>query len=297
MSFAFTRTPTGIVGKWQFYQIPTIWVEGPTDIYFYTPVIDDIPCRIEAFHGSGNASALIDGLRDYDLPYLVILDGDYEILSKQRTPHKHIIRLQRYSFENYLWEQDPVNRACLRHARCGDTKDVAKTEMERVAKHLKKELLYTVTLDIAARRSPNPPAVLPDAMEMIALNNSDPDIDPTKVAALIALIEPMLDPAEVKVAQSEVRNFLATRCITHLLNGHFVLGILRRLFLRAAETENGKKSTLTNDAFSQIISDIVWKRCPSDDHKRLKRAIRTKARNLVSRYPRSEEGVKGAIPE
>jgi hypothetical protein len=295
MSFAFTRTPTGIVGKWQFYQIPTIWVEGPTDIYFYTPVIDDIPCRIEAFHGSSNATALIDGLRDYDLPYLVILDGDYEILAKHRSPHKRVIRLQRYSFENYLWEQEPVNRACLRHARCGETKDVAGAEMERVAKHLKKELLYTVVLDIAARRSPNPPAVLPDAMEVIALNNSGPDIDPAKVAALVASVEPRLDPGKVKVAKSELRSFLAKRCITHLLNGHFILGILRRLFLRAAETESGKKSTLTNDAFTQMISDIVWRRCQSDDHKRLKRAIRTKTRNLVAKYPAQAQPTAASV--
>ena len=120
MTVGFTRTPSGIVGKWHFYSMPTIWVEGPTDIYFYSPIVDDLQCRIEAFHGHENATALIEGLRDHGLPYLVVLDGDYDILSAWRSPHKRVIRLRRYSFENYLWEREPLNRACHRSAQSGD---------------------------------------------------------------------------------------------------------------------------------------------------------------------------------
>ena len=82
MSVPFTRTPTGVVGKWRFYNVPTVWVEGPTDIYFYQPVLGDLACRIEPFHGSENAVALINELVGSDHPYVVILDGDYTILSR-----------------------------------------------------------------------------------------------------------------------------------------------------------------------------------------------------------------------
>lgn len=282
---SFTRTPGGLAEKWRFHQVPTIWVEGPTDIFFYEPITEKIPCRMEAFHGSNNAEALIKSLVDHDYPYLVILDGDYEILKQARSPHRCVLILARYSFENFLWERDPVNRACLRHARCGESKDLAGAEMERVAKHLKKELLHVVALDIAARRSPSPPAVLPDAMDQLALNNSGPDLDPAKIAAVIATVEPQLDPAQVTAAKADVRSFLANRCITHLLKGHFILGILRRLFLRAAENESGIKSSLPPDSFTQILAEMVWRRSQSDDHKRLKRAIRTKTKKLVSSYP------------
>lgn len=104
MSVPFTRTPTGVVGKWRFYNVPTVWVEGPTDIYFYQPILADLSCRIEAFHGSDNAIALIAELTKYDHPYVVVLDGDYTILSRRRGLHKRLLILRRYSFENYLWE-------------------------------------------------------------------------------------------------------------------------------------------------------------------------------------------------
>lgn len=282
---SFTRTPGGLAEKWRFHQVPTIWVEGPTDIFFYEPVVEKLPCRMEAMHGSENAKALIQALVDHDYPYLVILDGDYEILKPATAPHRCVVILARYSFENFLWEKEAINRACLRHARCGETKDLVASEMERLAKHLKNELLHAVALDIAARRSPSPPAVLPDAIEQLALTKSGPDVDPMKVAALVASVEVQLDPKIVKAAQAELRSFLESRCITHVLNGHLILGILRRLFIRAAEQESGTKGALSNDALTQILTDMVWRRCPSDDHKQLKRTIRTKARKLFSKYP------------
>jgi hypothetical protein len=293
---SFTRTPGGLAEKWRFHQVPTIWVEGPTDIFFYKPITESLPCRMEAFHGCNNAKALIKALIDHDYPYLVILDGDYEILKPARSPHRCVLILARYSFENFLWERDPVNRACLRHARCGENKDLVGAEMERVAKHLKKELLHVIALDIAARRSPSPPAVLPDAMEQLALNNSAPDLDPAKIAAVVARVEPRLDAAKVRSAKAEVRAFLANRCITHLLRGHLVLGILRRLFLLAAETESGTKSSLPPDALTQILAEMVWRHSQSDDHKRLKRAIRTKTRKLARSYPQQSQPATTAVP-
>lgn len=282
---SFTRTPGGLAEKWRFHQVPTIWVEGPTDIFFYEPIIENLQCRMEAMQGSENAKALIQALLDHDYPYLVILDGDYEILKPATAPHRCVVILARYSFENFLWEHEAINRACLRHARCGEQKDLVASEMDRMAKHLKKELLHAVALDIAARRSPSPPAVLPDAIEQLALGNSGPEVDPVKVAALVAAVEVQLDPKEIKAAQKDLKDFLKTRCITHVLNGHLILGILRRLFIRAAEQESGTKGSLSNDAFTQILTDMVWRRCPSDDHKHLKRTIQTKARKLVSKYP------------
>lgn len=292
---AFTRTSSGLAEKWRFHQVPTIWVEGPTDIFFYEPITENIPCRVEAMHGSENAKALIQALVDHDYPYLVILDGDYEILKPATAPHRCVVILARYSFENFLWEQEAVNRACLRHARCGETKDLVASEMDRVAKHLKKELLHSVALDIAARKSPAPPAVLPDAIEQLALTKSGPDVDPAKIAALVATVEVQLDQAEVKAAKADLKTFLRKRCITHVLKGHLILGILRRLFIRAAEQESGTKGALPNDALTQILADMVWRRCPSDDHKRLKRTVRTKTRKLVSKYPAQVQPALAAV--
>lgn len=281
----FTRTSNGLAEKWRFHQVPTIWVEGQTDILFYKPITDKIPCRIEAFNGAENARTLVQALVDRDYPYLVIMDGDYKILSPSRSPHHRVLVLARYSFENFLWEPESVNRACLVHAKCGDNKDLVGPEMQRVAKHLRQELHDAVVLDIAARRSPSPPAVLPNRIDQLFLDHSRPDINPAKVAALVAAVTEQINPKVVKSAQAEVKGFLRERCITHLLNGHLVFGVLRRVFLRAAEKQSGNNTSISNDTLTHILADMVWRRCQSNDHKVLKRAVRTKTRKLISRYP------------
>lgn len=282
---AFTRTPGGLAEKWRFHQIPTIWVEGPTDIFFYEPICDSLNCRLQAFHGLENAEALVRGLVEHDYPYLVILDGDYRVLKPARSPHRCIIVLARYSFENYLWENEPINRACLRHAQCGDKKDLVGIEMDRIAKHLACELLQAVALDVAARRSPSSPAVLPERIEQLLVDHTRPDIDPAKVAKLVAAVEAHLDPKIVREAKEDVRKFLADRCITHLLRGHLVFGVLRRIFLRAAANESGKNCQIPNDALTQLLADIVWRRAKSEDHRALKRKVRYVIRRLIPHYP------------
>jgi hypothetical protein len=157
--------------------------------------------------------------------------------------------------------------------------------MRRIAEQLKKELFDVVTLDIAARRSVSPPAVLPDRLEMIQLDSNRPDVDPKKIAAIISAVEAKLDVKTVKAAQADVRAYLGTRCITHLLNGHLVLSILRRIFLRAAKKESGLNPSIPNDALTQILAEMVWRRCTSDEHKRLKQSLRRKIRQLLSKYP------------
>lgn len=283
----FTRTPKGLAEKWRFHDVPTIWVEGPTDIYFYEPVINTIPCRLEAFHGVQNAKSLVQGLVENDYPYLVILDGDYNILNPTRSPHKHVIVLSRYSFENFLWEKESVNKACLRHARCGDRKDIVSEEMDRVVQHLSQELLHAVVLDVAARQLPSPPKVLPDHIEQLQLDHKRPDVDPVKVIALVTSVEPLLDPKIVRESKAQIMRFLAERCFTHLLNGHLVLGVLRRVFVQAARRECGGDPHVTDDTLTQLLSEMVWRQCNSEDYRRLKRQIRSITRKLLLRYSAS----------
>ena len=117
---AFTRTPGGNLKKWRFYPMPLVWVEGETDFCFYRPIADKIPHRFESLGGRKNAEPLIQALRNHNYPYLVILDGDYEILRHSRAPYHSVIILSRYSFENFLWDTATVNYVCRVHARCGD---------------------------------------------------------------------------------------------------------------------------------------------------------------------------------
>jgi hypothetical protein len=282
---AFTRTPAGLAEKWRFHSVPTIWVEGPTDIFFYEPMLGNLSYRLEAFHGSRNSKALIDALVKHNYPYVVILDGDYSTLKPRRSPHRSVVILARYSFENYLWEAKPVNRACLRHACCGDEKDLVIGEMERVEKHLQRELILAVSMDIAAREIPSAPTVLPEKIEPLLCNQVDVSVNATRVSAITSRAQSQLTRTVIRSAKGKVKAFLRQRAFMHLLKGHMVLGVLRRIFVTAATKEKGSGAQISNDILTQLLAEMIWRGCDSSDHKKLKKKVRARVRELYQQYP------------
>lgn len=285
MTVGFTRTPTGIVGKWHFYSMPTIWVEGPTDIYFYSPIVDDLPCRIEAFHGRENATALIEGLRDHDLPFLVVLDGDYDVLKPCRSPHKRLIRLHRYSFENYLCECEPINRACHRSAQSGDRTDAAGPEFERLTAHLDDALRGIVELDVAARRSDPAPKVLPDRVERLLADPRKPEISAERVTKIAATATATLAADVLETAHADVATYLRDHRLADLLKGHILFGVLRLLFTRITTKIKGSKVIVEDEALTQLLADAIWRRAPSPSHKVLRTRLRRQVRSLLPQFP------------
>jgi len=282
---AFTRTASGMAEKWRFHQVPTVWVEGPTDLFFYPPISTGIPCRFEAFHGCENARALICALKENDYPYLVVLDGDYSVLERKRSPHRRVVVLPRYSFENFLWEPAAINTACLRHARCGDQKDLVVNEMEKIVRTLNKELLPAIILDVAARKMDTAPDVLPDRVEPLLKNATSTEFDGARLKALVKRAKTEVDKKFARDSATRVRSFLQERCISHLIAGHLLFGLLRRTFVQAANKERGSKSVTADDALLQMLSDAVWKSCRVGDHKWLKRNFRSKLRKLTLHFP------------
>lgn len=128
-----------------------------------------------------------------NLPYLVLLDGDYAILSGGRSIHRHVVRLDRYSFENYLWESEVINRACHRAACSGDRTDIAGPEFDRINQHLANTLHEMVEVDVAARRSDPAPKVLPDRVDRLLVDARRPEICPHKVANIIKAVLPSIE--------------------------------------------------------------------------------------------------------
>ena len=282
---AFTRTPGGLAEKWRFHQVPTVWLEGHTDIFFYEPISYGLSCRFEPFHGSANARALISALKKHDYPYLVVLDGDYTILNPKRSPHRRVIVLPRYSYENLLWEPYAINMACLRHARCGDQKDLTVSAMAQTVFMLKKEFQPALVLDVAARRMKSSPKVLPKGIESLLHGQNAVTFDPARLKAMVNKAQRTVDVKFIKEAHSSITSFLQDRCISHLIKGHLLFGLLMRIFVQAANKERGSNSALTKDAALQMFSDAVWRYCKKGDHKRLKHDFRSKLRKLLPCYP------------
>ena len=282
MTDGFTRTPSGVVGSRYFFPKPIVWVEGPTDIYFYEPVIGHLDCVIKVFHGSSNAKALVDALVESacEYPYAVILDGDYSILARRRSIHRWVIVLRRYSFENYLWEKSSLNRSCLKHAQCGEGGDVISAEFDRVEAELLSKMREAIELDVAARRANPAPKVIPDRIEALLTKPDSPDICPLKVAKIVTDAKAALNSELIKQAKAEVQCFLRTGRISWLLNGHVLFGIVQRVFTRTTTQIRGKKVVLNDDALTQILAEMVWRFIPSDEHRRLRRKLVSVVREL-----------------
>lgn len=283
---AFTRTPRGLSEKWRFQNLPTVWVEGQTDLYFYAPIAEGLPCRFEAFHGRKNAGALVTSLKEKNYPYLVILDGDYCILEKAKRPHRRVIILSRYSYENFLWNPEIINRVCLIHAQCGEQKDLVKARMLGVVRMLEEEFLPALILDVAARRMDPAPKVLPKRIEPLLKNQTTAKFDSSKLKALVDKARREVDTSSLADSERDIAAFLKVHCISHIVKGHLLFGLLRRIFVQAAKKERSSKIQTSDYVLLQLFSDAIWRHCKEGDHRRLKRNFRTKLRELSSFYSR-----------
>jgi hypothetical protein len=286
---AFTRTSGGLAEKWRFHQIPTIWIEGPTDLFFYQPITAGFACRYEPFHGCENADSLISALTQKDYPYLVILDGDYTILERKRSTHPHVIVLPRYSFENLLWEPEAVNKACARHARCGEDKDLVLSTMARFEQIFETHLLPVVALDIAAREMENSPKILPDRSDNLFESQKSLDVNISKIDEVLKSSRELVRDDLAAQAQIKLEHFLAKRRITHLIHGHLLFSFLRRIFVRSAEIERGTPSSSGDDAVLQLLSDAIWLYCRDGDHGRLKRQLRSRLRKISETFDSAKQ--------
>lgn len=281
MTSRFTRTPPGLVAKWQFHPVPTVWVEGPTDIWFYRPALGGLDCRIESFSGRENANALVEGLKAHNYPYLVVLDGDYEALTNKRSPHRRVIRLRRYSFENYLWEKAPFDEVCLSHAQCGDNPDTCRIEFDKTIQHIHATLLDVITLDIAARRMESPPKVLPDTIDPLLSAPRKHTLDSRRVLQITKACDRQILEDHKTEARKLLAVYLAGRRTVDILRGHLAFGLLRYLFSGLVLKIRRQRAVISDDALTQMLCNAVWRKPPSDDHRELKKKLRKQVRSAI----------------
>ena len=282
----FTRTPSGIVGSRFFYSEPIVWVEGPSDIYFYEPILGELNCRLKFFGGSKNAEKLIEELcrRDNsEYPFAVILDGDYGFLEKQRSPHRWVIKLRKYSIENYFWAHQSLNRSCLKHAQCGENQDAVGTLMRRADEQLEEVLFDLIAIDVAARKMDPAPEVLPDRIERLLDRQESPEICHVKVKQYLEKGKEKVDAVRILDATKLIKNYIDTGGkVSDVVNGHVLFGIIRRIFTHGSSNIRGKKCVVNDDALMQLLSDMLWRVIPSEEHRRLRNKLRSVVQDMNS---------------
>lgn len=282
----FTRTPSGIVGSRFFYREPIVWVEGPTDIYFYEPILGDLKYKLKYFSGAPNAAALIAELcrrEDSTYPYAVILDGDYGFLEGRRSPHRWVITLRRYSFENYFWEEMSLNKSCLKHAQCGEHKDAIGTFLKQAELEIKELLMELVAIDMAARMMDPSPKILPDRVEPLLKRPDSAEICGDKVKRLLENVQSIIDEKFLRKAKEKIdRHLKAGGRLVEILNGHILFGLLQRVFTQASTSVRGRKVVVPDDVLTQLLAEMLWRVVPTYEHKRLRLKVIKVVREMNS---------------
>ena len=271
----FIRTDSGIENRDLFY-LPKIlvYVEGHTDFPFYEEVLKNYNYHLKAQGGKKECIKLVKTLIEKDLPYVVILDGDYEILERTRSRHRRVILLHRYSFENYLFEEKPIEQFCRDRAHSEDSLQdlLISDEFTDFTEKFEVKFKDLLILDVAHQRSKTGCETFfrrPD--RFFKVNFQDDQIQKQQAVAA-----ENIDIENVEEAKTLVEKFMEKRCsLIYLFPGHFLFGIMRRFI------SNTVGKSIPNDEIRLYLSRVVWGLVNTRDHNSLKTRLRRAVREAA----------------
>lgn len=267
---AFSRTTSGLAAEYLFYSEILVYVEGHTDIPFYDAVLQNYNCRVKAKNGKPECEKLATLLEQDNYPYVVILDGHYDILERARSQHRRVILLHRHSYENYLFEEEPIKQFCSDRVHSEDSLEAPLTRDEFTAFTGDIEIKFKdlLILDVTHQRSKTGQKTFfrtPD--RFFKEDFRDNEIQKQQEAAAEGIHAQSIDEAK-----NLVDKYLTEHRLLDLLPGHFAFGIMRRLISNMVGT------SISNDEIRLYISRVIWRLVKTRDHNSLKRRLRNAVR-------------------
>jgi hypothetical protein len=267
---SFSRTLPGLAAEHLFYPEVLVYVEGYTDIPFYNTVLQNYNCRIKAKSGKPECEKLATLLEQNGYPYIVVLDGHYEILERTRSQHRRIVLLHRHSHENYLFEEEPIKQLCRDRAHSEDSLEepLASSEFTDFVKDIEIKFKDLLILDVAHQRLNTGQKTFfrtPDRFFKV-------DFRDNEIQKQQAVAAQNIDIESVDESKTLVEEFLEERRCIDLLPGHFAFGIIRRLI------SNTVGRSIPNDEIRPYLSRVVWQLVKTRDHNSLKRRLQRAVR-------------------
>ena len=284
---SFSRTPSGLKAGPSFYRKAIVYVEGDSDVPFYCEVLRGYNCHIKLQHGKEEGKKLVAALEQGDPPYVVILDGDYEILERTRSKHRRVILLHRYSFENYLFEEEPIEQFCRDRISSEGSLEKLAGRFQKIVEDTELKFKELIILDVAHQQSYTGYDVLPDKPDRFlksgkSVNFRDDEIQQRCEDAAAQCI----DRQSIDNAKALVEKFLEKHRFIDLLPGHIAFGIMRRLIIHTIDR------SISDDDVRVPLSRAVWGLVKTDDHNSLKRRLRRAVRE-AQKMPLPGKGVQG----
>ena len=265
---SFSRTRSGLKAGPLFYQEIVVYVEGDSDVPFYDQVLQGYNYHIKLQHGKEEGKKLVATLEQDDPPYVVILDGDYEILERTRSTHRRVILLHRYSFENYLFEEEPIEHFCRDRTHLEDSLEKLANLFQKVVENTELKFKELIVLDVAHQRSNTGYNVLPNKPDRFLKPGKSVDFRNDEIQKQCAEAAQGIDKQCLEEIRSLVNKFLSKSRFIDLLPGHFAFGIMRRLIIHTIDRP------ISDDDVRVPLSRAVWGLVKTDDHNSLKRRLR-----------------------
>ena len=259
---SFSRTPSGLAAEHLFYPEILVYVEGHTDIPFYEKVLQGYDCHIKPRGGREECKKLVPLLSKDNLPFVIILDGDYEILVSTQSEHSRVILLDRYSFENYLFEEEPIEQFC-RHRRPRANLERLVSRFREIVQNVEVQFKELIVLDVAHQHSHTGYEALPDRPQQF-FGRGPSDFQDSEIRGWCRQTAQSIEKQSIEDARILVDEFLKRHRLIDLLPGHFAFAIIRRLIIK---TVNRK---IANDDIIIPLSTSVWDLVETHDHNNLK---------------------------
>ena len=267
---SFSRTDPGLAAEHLFYSEILVYVEGHTDIPFYNEVLQNYNCRIISKKGKSECEKFATLLEQDNYPYVVVLDGDYEILVSTQNEHSRVILLDRYSFENYLFEEEPIVQFC-RHRRPRANLERLVNRFREVVENIEVQFKELIVLDVAHQHSHTGYKALPDKPNQF-FGRGPTDFRDSEIWEWCRKATQGIDEQSIEKVRILVNEFLKRHRLIDLLPGHFAFTIMRRLIIKTVNR------SIADDDITIPLSTSVWDLVETRDHNSLKRRLRRAVR-------------------
>ena len=281
---AFSRTPSGLAAEHLFSQQVVVYIEGHTDKAFYEEILKGYDCQVIEKTGKEECKKLAIELEQKNLPFVVILDGHYEILERTRSRHRRIILLHRHSFENYLFEEKPIEQFCRDRSHPNNNTGKLASRFRTVVQNTEVKFKKLIVLDVAHQRSKTGYKVLPDKPNRFFNTQRKINFIDSQIQKRCKEADNCIDKQSFNSAKALVDKFLKKHRFMDLLPGHYAFGIIRLLII------NIVNSNILEDEIRPYLSRMVWSLVKTPDHDSLKRRLR-RAVLEAQKIPRSGKGV------
>ena len=260
-----------MIAQYKFYARPLVWLEGVTDYAIFAKLLQDGQCVIKTAGGVEECRALARAMVDDDLPFVVVMDGDYGILTRKRSWHRRVVVLRRHSIENYCAEADVVAAVCCGYSEGRAQEREVGRRFGEFLEEVENELAELVLLDVVSQQDAG--WLGPKSVDELLASRRPLEFDREKIRRTIGEIRGRVGTrCSETSAREELKRFVARKRFVDVVRGHWVF-VLIRWFMAGELSRVDVKMRLDDKALRYLFASEMWKRAKSEDHVSLRRCL------------------------